>query len=337
MAGQTGYYDDTSAEHPLIGGSVDSAVMDADAKRILRYRLVLANILKYAIPKYSGYSAEEIKEMIPASDRTSDGFYVREENTEDNEDRKHIDFDVLFPVAGEQDKVSIWCDIEPQGTYMTKTDAPRSYDLAARGVYYLSRMVSRQISTGAELSNYRQLKKCYSIWICFDKLDDKTWVPTVTRHGFCPLVMPGASQPPQRETEAADLMELIIIRAGGRSEELSDSPSLIGLVNALWRDINRLSVYIPDKSKEYSVINKEADDVCDMKLVGKAQGRAEGIEIGVVKGIEIGEVKGEAKGIINLGSTLGLSKNQILDHLMKQCNISFDEAVAYYKKYSGNN
>ncbi len=46
MTGQTGYVDDTPAVHPLTGGSVDTAVGDADAKRILKYRIVLANILK---------------------------------------------------------------------------------------------------------------------------------------------------------------------------------------------------------------------------------------------------------------------------------------------------
>ncbi len=254
---------------------------------------------------------------------------MREENPEDLEDSKHIDFDVLFPVMNECDKVSIWCDIEPQSDYMTKTDAPKSYDLASRGVYYLSRMVSRQISSGAEESNYRHLNKCYSIWICFDKLDDKTWEPTVTRYGFQPLTMLGMSEPPRQEREAADLMELIIIRAGGRSEKLSDSPSLIGLVNALWLDINRLPAYIPDGSEEYSVVNKEADDVCDMKQVG----RVEGIGIGRAEGIDIGR----AETVVGLGSDVGLSKEQILDQLMKRCNISLDEAEAYYQKYSGNN
>lgn len=257
---------------------------DADAKNILKFRAVLASILKYAIEEYNNCDWNTILDRIPAS--TKDGesdLYVQEENSEDLEDRKHIDFDILFHTKGDdQAKVSIWCDIEPQGSYMTRTDSPSSYDLASRGVYYLSRMISRQLVSGTRLSGYRHLHKCYSIWICFDHLGDKKWIPTVSRYRFSPVtILPDDTLPPDNERAAADLMELIIVRAGG---DVSDEESLVGLVNALWRDTDKLDKYIPRTYAGYAAVNEGVDDMCDMREVWRAQGRAEGRDEGAVKG-----------------------------------------------------
>lgn len=274
---------DSSSETPKNTG-------DANAKRILKYRIVLANILKYAIPKYNSQCIEDIMAMIPVSKKTPDGLFVDEENSEDLEDSKHIAFDLLFPVGNTvADKVDIWCDIEPQGVYMEKTDNKNSYDLATRGVYYLSRMVSRQLTSGGDFSGYGDIHKCYSIWICFDHIDDREWKPTVTRYTFSPAkILDEDNDPPEKEKNAADLMELIIVRAGGSTD---DTKSLIGLVNALWRDVSQIPEYIPEEYEGLNSIRKEIDDMCDMRDVWLAEGRVEGR----VEGIEIGEVRGEIK------------------------------------------
>ncbi len=70
-----------------------SGTGDADAKNILKFRAVLASILKYAIPEYSILSWESILSSIPISDNAGGSdLYVREDNSEDLDDRKHIDF-----------------------------------------------------------------------------------------------------------------------------------------------------------------------------------------------------------------------------------------------------
>ncbi len=261
--------------HPLTANKSKEATGDTDAKRILKYRIVLANILKYIIPAYKDFQPEEIAERIPKSTLPDGELLVREENYEDLEDRKHIDFDVLFPLNdASAASVAIWCDIEAQKQYERSTPGnSESYDLSARGVYYLSRMISRQIQSRKGNSSYKNLRKCYSIWICFDHLGNKKWEPSITKYRFSPVLDEGTSRPPSQEYIAADLMELIIIRAGGK--EGSDNP-LIDFINTLWRDTDRLTAYIPETYDGYQIVRKEAASMCDMKEVGRAEGRAEG-------------------------------------------------------------
>ncbi len=272
------------SEHACASGT---GTKDADAKNILKFRAVLASILKYGIEEYNNCDWDSILSRIPASTKDGgSGLYVQEDNPEDIEDRKHIDFDILFHTTGDdRAKVSIWCDIEPQGSYMTRTDSPSSYDLAARGVYYLSRMISRQLVSGTRLSGYRHLHKCYSIWICFDHLTDKKWEPTVSRYRFSPVtILPDDTYPPDTESAAADLMELIIVRAGG---DASDEESLVGLVNALWRDTDKLDKYIPRTYAGFAAVNEGVDDMCDMREVGRTDGKIEMIQTMRADGVSL--------------------------------------------------
>ena len=40
------------------------------------------------------------------------------------------------------------------------------YDIVTRGIFYVSRMISAQLSTEFSKSDYDNIKKVYSIWIC---------------------------------------------------------------------------------------------------------------------------------------------------------------------------
>lgn len=300
---------------------------DADAKNILKFRAVLASILKYAIPEYNDCDWETILDRIPASTKEGESdLYVQEENSEDLEDRKHIDFDVLFHTKGDDPaKVSIWCDIEPQHSYMTRTDSPSSYDLASRGVYYLARMVSRQLVSGTRLSGYRHLHKCYSIWICFDHLGDRRWIPTVSRYRFSPVrLLADDTYPPKTESDAADLMELIIVRAGG---DVSDKESLVGLVNALWRDTDKLNKYIPKTYSGYMSVNEGVSNMCDMREVGRAEG--------IVLGRAEGKAEGRAEEKIEMIRTMsadGIS----LEKALQYAGIDYDTYKRMEAEYDSN-
>jgi len=311
--------------------TVKSYINDADAKNILKFRAVLASILKYAILEYNDCDWNDILDRIPVSTKEGESdLYVQEENSEDLEDRKHIDFDVLFHTKGDDPaKVSIWCDIEPQHSYMTKTDSPSSYDLVSRGVYYLARMVSRQLVSGTQLSGYRHLHKCYSIWICFDHLGDRGWIPTVSRYRFSPIkLLTGDTYPPRTESAAADLMELIIVRAGG---DVSDKESLVGLVNALWRDTDKLEKYIPRTYTGYMTVNEGVSNMCDMREVGRSQGIAEGRVEGIAEGIAKGRVE-EKVDMIRAMSADGVS----LEKALQYAKIDYETYKRLISEYGSN-
>ena len=50
----------------------------------------------------------------------------------------------------------------------------------AQCVYYCSRMISAQYGTEFVKSNYQNVRKVYSIWICLDV--PKEWENTITRY-----------------------------------------------------------------------------------------------------------------------------------------------------------
>ena len=86
-----------------------------------------------------------------------------------------------------------------------------------RGIYYLSRLISSQIQTVSEDTNYNVLQKTYSIWICLGNDIPKRERQSITRYAFQKQDIYGCSGDKKADY---DLMSLIIIRLGeGPAEE----------------------------------------------------------------------------------------------------------------------
>lgn len=60
--------------------------------------------------------------------------------------------------------MSLHVDVEPQKSYQP------GYPIEKRGLYYLARSLSSQLSLVTEATDYGQLEKCYGIWICRDDI-----------------------------------------------------------------------------------------------------------------------------------------------------------------------
>ncbi len=74
-----------------------------------------------------------------------------------------VDFDVRFFVVTPDEKhEKIFIDLELQNGFNP------GYDLTERGVFYLGQMLSEQENSEFSGSDYGQLKKVYSIWICLN-------------------------------------------------------------------------------------------------------------------------------------------------------------------------
>lgn len=159
--------------------TADMEGLDAQSKTLLRNREVLAVILQGVAEEYGGYSLKEImgmiepvslqKEVSPGRTNTQ----VRGDNTELvllNE--KTAVFDLFFkardPRLSTGDvQVSLHIDIEMQ----KRSKVP--YPIEKRGLYYLARSLSAQLSLVTEETDYSQLEKCYSIWICRDDIPER--------------------------------------------------------------------------------------------------------------------------------------------------------------------
>lgn len=191
---------------------------------------------------------------------------------------------------------------------MRKGESVDSYDLASRGVYYLARMLSRQLASGTSTSSYGQLKKCYSIWLCFDGFRFKNFTPSISDYRMLCDTERSSVTPSQDEEDAADLLELIIIRLGGDSDN-----ELIDFLNVCFRDTDRLTQYIPSNFEGYGEFIKEANNMCDLGEMRE----------------QIGEARGETKGKAELAYKF-YKMGHDLDETLSFAEISEEDLLEYY-------
>lgn len=151
--------------------------MDTVSKDILKNKEVLAVILKGVVSEYEEFTTQEIMEFIEADTITSeDEVTTGRTNTrihgDNNEfvqlNEKTSNFDIRFrsknPMLSGKVQVNLHIDVEPQRNYKP------GYPIEKRGMYYLSRSLSSQLSLITEHTDYNSLEKCYSIWICRDNV-----------------------------------------------------------------------------------------------------------------------------------------------------------------------
>jgi hypothetical protein len=198
-----------------------TAGLDNASKEMLHNVDVVSFIMQKVVLEYQKYSIADIKDFIEESTMSEDTDVSQgRTNTEVSSDNKEYqalnektsDFDFTFDarnpdLSDKEMQINIHFDFEPQLDYRP------GYYIEKRGIYYLSRRISSQLSLVTDNTNYNKLEKCYSIWICRDRIpiNERYSVSvyefknTQNSGGFTPL------------HEAYDLMTLVIIRLGDKA------------------------------------------------------------------------------------------------------------------------
>lgn len=145
---------------------------DEHAKRIISNKGVLARILKESAEEFQEVPLKELEQWIEP-DGLVEGHIVGN-NTEDKKPGEgEIHYDVRFqvwipvkgrkaPLRGKKVPVKLLINIEAQ------KDFYRKYHIVTRGVFYGARMISSQLGTEFTGSNYQDVRKVYSIWLCMN-------------------------------------------------------------------------------------------------------------------------------------------------------------------------
>lgn len=154
---------------------------DKESKNLLMYKEVLAVILKYTVAEYQDYSVEEVMDFI-RDDSIRDSQEVSKNRTNTRIDGQATEFpelgektsyfDLRFLarnplLSGPDLLVNLHIDLEPQKNYRP------GYPIEKRGFYYLARSLSAQLDVLTEQTDYGQLEKCISIFICRDRIPRK--------------------------------------------------------------------------------------------------------------------------------------------------------------------
>ncbi|MDE7319346.1 MAG: hypothetical protein K2N46_06415 [Lachnospiraceae bacterium] len=198
----------------------DMAGMDVQSKELLRNKEVLAVILEGVVAEYKGYSRKEIMDFIETDSITDEtevspgrtNTKVLGDSAEFAELNEKVSyFDLAFraknPALTEAGVlVSLHVDVEAQKTYRP------GYPIEKRGMYYLARRLSSQLSLLTETTDYGQLEKCYSIWICRDD------IPRRMRNSCSVYEVVNTKETSQNPVarENYDLLTLVVIKLGDK-------------------------------------------------------------------------------------------------------------------------
>lgn len=290
---------------------------DEHAKDILSKKDVLAHILKFTIADFQDMDSAEIAELIEGepfvskvsvepgeTNRTFHG-KITGNNTENTElGEGSIFFDIVFYVRMKDGITRIIINLEAQSK-----EKP-GYPLINRSIFYASRLISSQKGRNFEHSDYGEMLRTYSIWICFN----------VEENCLNHLHLTNASLLGSHAWKGdLDLINIFLV---GLNKDLSEKA-----LRATDSDLHYMlgTIFSNDLSSKDKVrllseredmpagtqIRKELDTMCDLSYGIEERGIEKGIEKGIEQGIEQGR--------------LGLIQNMILQHM----------PVEDIKKYSG--
>jgi hypothetical protein len=151
------------------------AQYDNKAKQLIGHKIILAHILVNTVEEFKGMNPADVVQYIEGEPHIGsvpiDGGVTNVEkqekviglNTENSEiNEGMIRFDIIFYVRMQDGLSQIIVNVEAQKA------EPSSYDILNRAIFYVSRMISSQKGRDFVKSNYNDIKRVYSIWICMN-------------------------------------------------------------------------------------------------------------------------------------------------------------------------
>ena len=177
-----------------VRASDKDAQYDEKAKKLLGHKIILAYILVNTIEEFRGMNPKEVvnhiegepyisvvpvksgmtnvkkkegekraksgKESEEDTKTTEQVIGLNTENSEINEGM--IRFDIIFYVRMKDGLTQMIINVEAQ------KEEPRKYKIVNRAIFYICRIVSSQKERDFVNSEYNNMKRVYSIWICMN-------------------------------------------------------------------------------------------------------------------------------------------------------------------------
>ena len=151
------------------------AQYDNKAKQLLGHKIILAYILVNTVAEFKGMKPADVVQYIEGEpyigsvpvdagvtniENQDKVVGLNTENSEINEGM--IRFDIIFYVRMRDGLSQIIVNVEAQKA------EPSGYDILNRAIFYVSRMISSQKGRDFVKSNYNDIKRVYSIWVCMN-------------------------------------------------------------------------------------------------------------------------------------------------------------------------
>ncbi len=166
---------DTEIKNAVSAADQD-AQYDDKAKRLLGNKIILAHILVKTVDEFKGMNPKEVVSYIEGepligvvpvepgltnAGKEENGQRIVGMNTENAEINEGlVRFDIIFYVRMKDGISQVIVNVEAQ------KDEPTSYHILNRAVFYVSRLVSSQKERDFVKTNYNDIKRVFSIWVC---------------------------------------------------------------------------------------------------------------------------------------------------------------------------
>lgn len=294
----------------LIAEELDAAGIkvqyDEHVKRILSSRQVLARILQGAVSEYAGCCAEEITEWIepgievsrvpvkPGGKRENE-LLITGDNTESKVPGEgsltyDIRFRALLPGQSKPAAVKLLLNVEAQKKFYQK------YHIVTRGIFYGARMLSEQLDREFTASDYDELKKVYSIWICMNA--PKHIGNAMSEYRIAKQDLIGAI--PEQQA-SYDKLSVVIICLNEEAPE-GNYAKLHGFLNTLLSPAMDAAEKERLLAENYGLVmeqelGKELRQMCNLSEAIEERGIKKGLKRGLKQGKAQGRAQGRAQGI----------------------------------------
>ncbi len=263
----------------MVRASDKDAQYDEKAKRLLGHKYVLAHILVNTVDEFKGMAPKEAVQYIEGEpfigvvpvepgltnvqkdDSGAKGQRItglNSENAEINEGL--VRFDIIFYVrmpstGGMKDGLSqMIVNVESQ------KDEPSGYDLLDRAVFYVSRLISSQKERDFVHTNYNDIRRVFSIWVCLN-LDENSM-------GYVHLAYDKLIGDYQCRGRL-DLLNIVLIGLSNELPERDERYELHRLLGALLSKQLSVDEKLAIIEKEYNIpaetgIRKEVASMCNL-------------------------------------------------------------------------
>lgn len=288
---------------------------DANAKKLLASRKILAWILKYCVPEFEDSTIEDIRDIyiqgtpevasVPVMpDKTNARPLPRilGDNTEDKTlTEGTVTFDIRFRASTpDGSALGLIINIEAQHS------ASVSYPLVTRALYYVSRLISSQHDVDFDKSHYEKIKKVYSIWLCMDSPDDESGI---TQYRVQENLKYGAIKEAEKHYDLAQAVMVYI-----SSKKRDPGNRLLRLLYELFKSDDNAAGKMKTLENDYQIKLNESEEgmvdiMCNLSVgIAKA-----GVDKGYLLGRQEGRIEGRQEGRqegVRDGVRLGKAENQ---------------------------
>ena len=274
---------DTEIKNAVSAADKD-AQYDEKAKRLLGNKIILAHILVKTVDEFRGMNPKEVVSYIEGepligvvpvepgltnAGKEENGQRIVGMNTENAEINEGlVRFDIIFYVRMKDGISQVIVNLEAQ------KDEPTSYHILNRAVFYVSRLVSSQKERDFVKTNYNDIRRVFSIWVCMGMDESSMAYVHLTKEDML------GSYPWKGRI---DLLNIVLIGIANDLPEHDDKYELHRLLSTLLSMELSVDEKLGIMEKEYSIavddrIRKDVSAMCNLSQGIREKGRAEGEE-----------------------------------------------------------